>query len=94
MQRRVSGAKVIARLTVTDVFYAGEENGLMRRIDVQEASGVPVVLLAPLTQLKFDKKNPLAQDIAAYRRRRADRSAAGSLRGGDLCNHFARAMIL
>ncbi len=60
------------RLMVTDVFYAGEENGLMYRIDVRGSVGQPILLVAPLAQLAFNRKHPIAQEIAAYRKHHAD----------------------
>ncbi len=45
LQRRFSRAKIMARLTVTDVFYAGKEQGLMCRIDVHGLTSEPVVVV-------------------------------------------------
>jgi hypothetical protein len=61
-------------------FYAGEENGLMCRIDLQGTSGQPVLLVAPIAQLPFDRRHPIARDIAAYRKRRAEAAAILCLR--------------
>ena len=70
----------MSRLMVTDVFYAGEANGLMCRVDVQGAIDMPVVVVSPVTQLAFNRREiPIARDIAAYRKHRAE-TAAVSLR--------------
>jgi len=70
--RSLSSANLMPRVTVTDIFYAGEENGLMCRVDVQGLAEEPVVVVAPVTQLAFNRKHPIARDIAAYRKRRAE----------------------
>ncbi len=75
LRRRFSGANVLTRLTVTDVFYASEEKGLMCRIDLHGKSGPPILLVAPLTQLAFNRRHAIAQEIAAYRKRRAEKAA-------------------
>jgi len=56
-----------APLTATDVFYAGEEKGLMCRIDLQGVAGPPFLLVAPITHFSFNRRHPIARDIAAYR---------------------------
>jgi len=73
LRRSLACANHMPRVTVTDVFYAGEEKGLMCRIDVQGEIDEPVVVVAPVTQLAFNRKHPIARDIAAYRKRRAKR---------------------
>ena len=57
-------------LSVTGVFYAGEKNGLMCRLDVGGERDEPAVVMVPLTQLAFNRRHPIAQEIAAYRKRR------------------------
>ena len=75
LRRRLSCQDVIPRVTVTDIFYAGEKNGLMCRVDVQGFADEPVVVVAPVTQLAFNRKHPITRDIAAYRKRRAETAA-------------------
>jgi hypothetical protein len=57
---------------VTNVFDAGENYGLMCQVEVGE-SGDPSILVTPITELSFDRRHQIARDVAAYRRRRAQR---------------------
>lgn len=70
----------MTHLTVTDVFYSGHESGLTRRVDVRRELGQPILVVAPFVQLAFYRRRPIAQDIAAYRKRRAE-IAAGNVLG-------------
>ncbi len=72
LSRNLYCANLMPRVTVTDVFYAGEKSGLMCRVDVHGLAGEPVVVVAPVTQLAFNRRHPVARDIAAYRKRRAE----------------------
>ena len=72
LRRGLSCANLLPRVTVTDVFYAGEANGLMCRIDVHKGIDDSVVVVAPVTQLAFNRKHPVAREIAAYRKHRAE----------------------
>lgn len=44
-----------------------------RCIDLHGTTGQPVLLVAPLTQLAFNRRHPITQDVAAYRERRAEK---------------------
>ena len=66
------GHAVMPRVTVADIFYAGERHDLMCRLDVHGAIDEPVVIVAPITQLALDPRPPFAHDIPAYRKRRAE----------------------
>jgi len=79
--RSLACANLMPRVTVTDVFYAGEENGLMCRVDVHGVTDEPVVVVAPVTQLAFNRRHPVARDIAAYRKRRAETAIVNILGG-------------
>ena len=52
-----------------DVFYAGEKEGLMCPFDVHEGIDEPVVVVAPITHLAFNRRHPIAREIADYRKR-------------------------
>jgi len=75
LRQRLPGAILMPRVTITDAFYAGEKNVLMCRIDLHGEIDEPVVVLAPITQLAFNRSHPIARDIAAYRKRHAQASA-------------------
>ncbi len=66
---------VMPRVAVTDVFYAGEKNGLSRRLDVHGTIDEPVVVVAPITLLALNLTHSIAHDIPAYRERRAETAA-------------------
>jgi hypothetical protein len=57
-----------SRCRVTHVFDAGETFGLMCQVEVRESE--PALLVTPITELTFDRRHPLARDVADYRRRR------------------------
>jgi hypothetical protein len=78
---RSLSSNLMPRVTVTDVFYAGEENGLMCRIDVQGLADEPMVVVAPVTQLAFNRRHPIARDIAAYRKHCAETATVKILGG-------------
>jgi hypothetical protein len=44
----------------------------MCRVDVQGFADEPVVVVAPVTQLAFNRRHPIARDIATYRKHRAE----------------------
>lgn len=79
LRRRLACPDVIPRVMVTDIFYAGEEKGLMCRVDVQGLADDAIVLVAPVTQLAFNRRHPIARDIAAYRKRRVETAAVNCL---------------
>ncbi len=47
----------------------------MCHVDVQGLAGEPVVVVAPVTQLAFNRRHPIARDIAAYRKHRVETAA-------------------
>jgi len=57
---------------VTNVFDAGESYGLMCHVEVGER-GDPSILITPIAELSFDRRHPIARDVADYRRRRTQR---------------------
>lgn len=75
LRKSMSIARTSPRLTVTNVFYAGDRKGLMCQFTI-ETEASPRVLVAPLSQIAIDRRHPIAQDIALYRIR-ARRFAAG-----------------
>ena len=81
LRQRLPGAIVMPRVTVTDVFYGGEKDGLMCRVHVQGAIDEPLVVVAPITQLAFNRWHPIAHDIAVYRKRRTERWLRSKARG-------------
>lgn len=58
--------------TVTHVFYLDETSGPMCRIDFQGDTLGSNVFVLPLAHLSFDRKRPIARDVALYRKRRLE----------------------
>ena len=81
LRRSLACPDVIPPVMVTDIFYAGEEDGLMCRIDARGLDDAPIVVVAPVTQLAFNRRHPIARAVAAYRKRRAE-TAAFTRHGG------------
>jgi hypothetical protein len=61
---------------VTAVHYLGDEGGIVCRLDPQAANDRGEILTS-ITHLSFDRGQPWAQDIAAYKRYRAKRRQGG-----------------
>ena len=76
LRRRLPGGCRVPRVTIIDVFDAGEKDGLMCRVDVQGAIDEPVIVVAPITHLAFNRRLPIAHEIAAYRKCRTQATAS------------------
>jgi hypothetical protein len=60
------------RCAVTQVFDAGEDMGVMCQLQWVDGESI---IVAPITQLGFDRGEPAFREIAAYQRRRRARVA-------------------
>ena len=69
LRRAVPGAPMTSRCQVTSVFYAGEARGLLCQLVVQEATATSRIIMAPLTQIAFDRRHSIAREIAANLKR-------------------------
>jgi hypothetical protein len=58
------------RCKVTGVFDAGDAFGLLCQIEVGDNAD-PAIFFAPIVELAFDRRHPIAREIVDYRRRRA-----------------------
>jgi hypothetical protein len=63
LRHRFPCERTMTKRTVTNIFYAGEERGVMCRVDPQGVADRPILLVAPLMQLAFDRSHPIAQDM-------------------------------
>lgn len=61
-----------SRLMVTNVYDAGDQSGLMCKIDFAPGAARRPILVVPITLLAFDRRHPISRDVAEYRRRRAE----------------------
>ena len=57
---------------VTSVDYAGDEGGIMCRLDPCSEGGSGAYFIS-ITHLAFDRRQPLAREIAAYQKHRIKR---------------------
>lgn len=57
---------------ITQVDYAGDEGGIMCRLDFGGAGGLGTFFVS-ITQLVFDRRASLAREIAAYQKHRIKR---------------------
>ncbi len=58
--------------TVTRVYYAGDEGGIVCHLSFKETTGSSVVV-ASITHLEFDRRLQLAREISAYQKHRTKR---------------------
>lgn len=56
--------------SVTQVFDAGGEIGLVCQLQVADARASSAIVLAPITQLSFDRGSPVFREIILYQKRR------------------------
>jgi hypothetical protein len=71
LREGVDGLAVPANSTVTWVSYAGDEGGIVCRLDF--GHDTPRAVFASITHLRFDPRMPLAREITAYQRHRVKR---------------------
>jgi hypothetical protein len=69
LQDRIPDLKPLQRCQITQVFYSGDEGGIVCCLDLLGAAGEEVYL-ASITHLVFDPKLPLTRQIALYQKHR------------------------
>jgi hypothetical protein len=69
--RKQNGIEVPASCIVTWVSYAGDEGGIMCRLDT--GADTPNAVFTSITHLRFDPRLSLAREIVAYQKHRAKR---------------------
>jgi hypothetical protein len=57
---------------VVNVFSARDGGGVMCQFMVSGAPAGSYPFVAPITQLSFDRRHPIALEVASYAKRRAD----------------------
>jgi hypothetical protein len=72
LRGRSSAAKITWDCKVTDVFYTGDEGGVMCHVIFDEEEKEQVFLVS-ITHLAFDRRLPIAREIAAYQKHRIKR---------------------
>jgi hypothetical protein len=72
LRGRSSTAKITVDCKVTEVIYAGDEGGIMCHLTFDEEEKEEVFLVS-ITHLAFDRRLPIAREIAAYQNHRIKR---------------------
>ena len=72
LRGRSSTAKITLDCKVTEVVYAGDEGGIMCHLTFDEEEKEEVFLVS-ITHLAFDRRLPVAREIAAYQKHRIKR---------------------
>jgi hypothetical protein len=65
------GAAMPSNCSVTWISYAGDEGGIMCRLEADTAN--TAALVASITHLRFDLRLPLSREITAYQKHRLKR---------------------
>jgi hypothetical protein len=78
------GAEVSPHCRVTRVHYLGDEGGIMCRLAFDADVG-PGAFIVSITHLLFDRRLPLAREIASYQKHRVKRLRRDH--GRDAINH-------
>lgn len=63
------GIAIPAKCNIVDVFYSGDEGGVLCRLDLGDA-GSDAMHLVSITHLSFDGHAPSRREIEAYQRHR------------------------
>ena len=65
------------RCQITRIHYTGDEGGILCKLNFGHEDGREVLLVS-ITHLTFDRRLPLAREIAAYQKHRVKRLRRGS----------------
>ncbi len=72
LRGRSSAARITLDCKVIEVMYAGDEGGIMCHLTFDEEEKAEVFLVS-ITHLAFDRRLPVAREIAAYQKHRIKR---------------------
>jgi hypothetical protein len=78
LRERSSTTKITLDCTVAKVMYMGDEGGVMCHLTFDEKDAAEVFLTS-ITHLAFDRRLPVAREIAAYQKHRIKRLRRGGL---------------
>ena len=73
------GSDLSPRCQITGIHYTGDEGGIVCRLDFGDGEDEKV-FFAAITHLTFDRRLPLAREIAAYQKHRIKRIRRGAAR--------------
>lgn len=69
MRKQKPGCELPRQWRITQVAYAGDPGGIMCRLDDGKDGGIGGFIVS-ITQLRFDRRAPMARQIASYQKRR------------------------
>ena len=72
LHEQAPGRDLSPRCQITEIYYAGDEGGILCKLDFGQEDADPVFFVS-ITHLTFDRRLPLAREIAAYQRHRVKR---------------------
>ena len=76
LQEQAAGLDLSARCQITGIHYAGDDGGIMCRLDLGTEDADKVFFVS-ITHLTFDRRLPLAREITAYQKHRIKRIRRG-----------------
>lgn len=71
LRRQNAGLAITAHATVTWISYAGDEGGIVCKLDL--GPDLQNAAFTSITHLRFDARSPLAREIAVYQKHRVKR---------------------
>jgi hypothetical protein len=77
LRRRHPEASALPSCTVTGVFYAGAEHGIMCRLEIHNGSNASSIVVSSIAHISFDLRHPISREIAGYRKRCAEEHDRG-----------------
>ena len=72
VQEQAPGLDLSSRCQITAIHYAGDEGGIVCKLDFGTEDAEKVFFVS-ITHLTFDRRLPLAREIAAYQKHRVKR---------------------
>ena len=81
LQEQVPDLALPPRCQITEIYYAGDEGGILCKLDFGTEDADPVFFVS-ITHLTFDRRLPLVREIAAYQKHRIKRLRRSGPAGG------------
>jgi len=82
LQEQAPGLDLSPRCQITQIHYAGDEGGILCKLDFGTEEDTDPVFFVSITHLTFDRRLPLAREIAAYQKHRVKRLRRSGPAGG------------
>ena len=81
LHEQAPGLDLLPQCQITGIYYAGDEGGILCKLDFGTEDADPVFFVS-ITHLTFDRRLPLAREIAAYQKHRVKRLRRSGPAGG------------